>query len=141
MNRKKIIIVSVIFVCLGVAILSRSVDRNKFIYGLSEGTYTVEGAENATVPASITFDLNKDTFSFSYDLLSSYLPHGTWEIEKGKVLATTHDKNYVYISRSMPYWLTRNRITGEIAKPVEPVFADGESRGKAPKWLYRPFQF
>lgn len=45
------------------------------------------------------------------------------------------------ISRSMPYWLTRNRITGEIAKPVEPVFADGESRGKAPKWLYRPFQF
>ena len=85
MNRKKIIIVSVIFVCLGVAILSRSVDRNKFIYGLSEGTYTVEGAENATVPASITFDLNKDTFSFSYDLLSSYLPHGTWEIEKGKV--------------------------------------------------------
>lgn len=97
MNRKKIIIVSVIFVCLGVAILSRSVDRNKVIYGLSEGTYTVEGAENATVPASITFDLNKDTFSFSYDLLSSYLPHGTWEIEKGKVLATTHDKNYVYI--------------------------------------------
>ncbi len=57
----------------------------------------MEGAENATVPASITFDLNKDTFSFSYDLLSSYLPHGTWEIEKGKVLATTHDKNYVYI--------------------------------------------
>lgn len=48
-NRKKIIIVSVIIVCLGVAILSISLDRNKVIYGLSEGTYTVEGTENTIV--------------------------------------------------------------------------------------------
>ena len=97
MNRKKIITVSAIIVCVGVAILGILLNSGKVIYGLSGGTYTVENAENAIIPASITFGFKKDTFSFNYDLLSSYLPRGTWEIKKGKVIATTDDQNYVYI--------------------------------------------
>ncbi len=97
MNRKKIITLSVVIMCAGIAILGILLNRNKTIYGLSEGTYIVAGAEDSILPASITFDLDKETFSFRYDLLSSYLPHGTWKIEKGKVILTTDDQNFVYI--------------------------------------------
>ena len=97
MIKKIAIIISAMIVCIGIAVLAATLNSDNVIYGLSEGTYTVEGAADAIVPASITFDLDNNTFSFSYDFLSSYLPHGTWKIEKGKVIATTDDQNYVYI--------------------------------------------
>ncbi len=97
MKKKKLILLFAVIFCVGAVVVGVLLNANKVIYGLSEGTYTAGNVESIRTPASITFDFEKSTFTFCYDLLSSYLPQGTWEIEKGKVIATTDDKNHVYI--------------------------------------------
>lgn len=65
-------------------------------YGVSGGTYTAGDRDNAQAP-KITFDLNSNRFTFTYDLLSSSENTGTIEIKNGKVIATTDNQQDTYI--------------------------------------------
>lgn len=42
-------------------------------------------------------DPKKGRFSFSYDVLSSYMPYGTYEIKDGKLICSTDDGLYHYV--------------------------------------------
>lgn len=64
--------------------------------GIKEGTYSVQVNEDFFMSPSITFDLEENHFTFSYDSLSSYLPIGSFRIEDGKVIAVTEDARYAY---------------------------------------------
>ena len=68
-------------------------------YGLSEGTYTASVSEEVPFPPRVTFNLSDDTFTFSYDALSSYLAYGTFEISDGRIIAKTDDGKYTYLFR------------------------------------------
>lgn len=69
--------------------------------------YQMEMPETLEEPMSDIFlpslCLNEEerTFSFGYDLLSSYLPYGTYEIEDGILTARTGDGKYQYLFRVM----------------------------------------
>lgn len=61
------------------------------------GTYVMQGAAEAFLAPHITFDPEDSSFSFAYDLLLSYLPHGTYTVSDGKLRAATEDGKFVYI--------------------------------------------
>lgn len=46
---------------------------------------------------TLTLDEKNKIFTFPYDLLSSYLPYGTYEIENDLLTATTEDGEYTYL--------------------------------------------
>ena len=70
--------------------------QNKVIYGVSSGTYSVIDEEELLLP-NITFDMQNNQFTFTYDFLSSYLNTGKIKIENKKIIATTDDNKYTYI--------------------------------------------
>ena len=84
---KKTILTLTAFFVLCLALMGCS----KSVPGVSSGTYKAEKADDTIVAPTITFDLNKNTFTFSYDILSSTLVTGMVEIDDGKVTATTGD--------------------------------------------------
>ncbi|MDE6759952.1 MAG: M56 family metallopeptidase [Lachnospiraceae bacterium] len=116
--KKPILAVSVICV-LGIAVLSAALltipekdmgekmadsgaDNKEVVLGnseigVSEGTYYMKvplGAEPLFVPC---LAIGKDSsFTFSYDLASSYMPYGTYEIKGDVLTASTSDGLYQY---------------------------------------------
>jgi hypothetical protein len=52
--------------------------------------------EPGIVPA-ISFNLKNNTFTFTFDILSSYLNAGTITIDNGKVVGITDDDKYTYV--------------------------------------------
>ena len=70
--------------------------QNKAIYGVSSGTYSVIDEGELLLP-NITFDMQNNQFTFTYDFLSSYLNTGKIKIENKKIIATTDDNKYTYI--------------------------------------------
>ncbi len=50
---------------------------------------------DAVLP-SLTFDTEKKTFSFTYDVLSSYLPYGSYKEENNKIILNTDDGKFHY---------------------------------------------
>ena len=50
---------------------------------------------NASLPA-LSFDTGSKTFSFTYDILSSYMPYGSYKEEDNKILLTTDDGQFHY---------------------------------------------
>ena len=70
--------------------------QNKAIYGVSSGTYSVINEDELLLP-NITFDMQNNQFTFTYDFLSSYLNTGKIKIENKKIIATTDDNKYTYI--------------------------------------------
>ncbi len=51
---------------------------------------------NSVLP-SLTLDTEKKTFCFTYDMLSSYMPSGSYTEEDNKVILTTDDGQFHYI--------------------------------------------
>lgn len=45
----------------------------------------------------LSLDENNNTFVFTYDVLSSYMPTGTYEIKDGILTAYTDDGKYTYL--------------------------------------------
>lgn len=70
--------------------------KNQIIYGVSSGTYSVIDEDELLLP-NITFDMQNNQFTFTYDFLSSYLNTGKIKIENKKIIATTDDNKYTYI--------------------------------------------
>jgi hypothetical protein len=62
------------------------------------GTYIMEQTEKEEV-FSPRISITESDINFSYDLLSSYWPHGTYSIEDGILTMTTDDDLYHYVFR------------------------------------------
>jgi len=79
---------------LGLLLLIQS--QNKIIYGVSQGTYTAVDGDGGFFP-SLTLDVRKNRFVFSYDPFSSYLNAGTFSLKKGKLFAETDDGKFTFV--------------------------------------------
>lgn len=84
-----------LFIAL-VLVMLTSCNSNNDINTVKNGTYVleVEGTE-AVVSPSVTIS-NKD-ITFSYDMLSSYLPVGVYTIEDDVLTMRTNDGKYKYV--------------------------------------------
>ena len=89
-----IVILTAAVILIGITLFSQS--KNDEVYGVSSGTYYVDGKDELFQP-HITFDVENSSYTFTYDLLSSCLNMGKIKIEKGRIIATTDDKKYTYV--------------------------------------------
>lgn len=75
-------------------------DNNSNVSNLSENiyTYTVENVQekHGTAP-TLTLDTVEKQFQYSYDVLSSYLPCGSYMEEDGRLICRTMDGLYQYV--------------------------------------------
>ena len=93
-KKNVLVMVGVIILLIGFFVFLKP--QNKEIYGLSAGTYSVVGSDALFQP-NIHFDLQKNRFIFTYDLLSSYANAGKIEIGNGRVIASTDDNKYIFV--------------------------------------------
>ncbi len=96
---KNDLVTSILFIIIGVSILLFGCSRT--VYGVSEGTYVMQGTQDEIQKPAITFNVGKRTFSFTYDILSSYSPYGSWDFEDDNIVAKTDDGKYTYIFEVM----------------------------------------
>lgn len=59
--------------------------------------YKVRPGDDLYCTPAVTLNYKDKTFSFSYDVFSSYLSYGTFSEENGKITAVTDDGWYTYI--------------------------------------------
>ncbi len=85
-----LILVSVI----AVSLMSNSKDNEQDSL-LENGTYYMFDKQNKQTVNSI--QIKDNTFSFTYDLLSSYYVYGNYKIEGNTLIATTNDGLYKYV--------------------------------------------
>lgn len=93
-KRNITLILAAIIVLITLSLFLQS--QNQAIYGVSSGTYSVINEDELLLP-NITFDMQNNQFTFTYDFLSSYLNTGKIKIENKKIIATTDDNKYTYI--------------------------------------------
>ncbi len=62
---------------------------------IKEGQYVAEVEEGMLSRPQLSLWEDKH-FTFSYDMLSSYMPMGTYDIKNGKVIATTEGGHETY---------------------------------------------
>ena len=125
-------------------------------------TYTLVSDETDLPLPTLTLDQEEGTFSFSYDVLSSYLAVGTYGINGDKVELTTEDGTFHYTfysadedtlrfsaDESSDVQLTDNRIGAVITdgavfsaegktNEAETSGAETESSGKEEKMIVEP---
>ncbi len=125
-------------------------------------TYTLVSDETDLPLPTLTLDQEGGTFSFAYDVLSSYLAVGTYEINGDKVELTTEDGTFHYTfysadedtlrfsaDESSDVQLTDNRIGAVITdgavfsavgktNEAETSGAETESSGKEEKMIVEP---
>lgn len=70
---------------------------DKSVSEISDGTYTMVTTDEEAFAPSITFNLDDNTFRFTYDLFSSYLNIGTIDVSDGKVICTTDDEQFTFV--------------------------------------------
>lgn len=83
------------FITVLILLLLSGCDSNKDNSLVKDGTYVLEqkNTEEILLPR-VTISGNE--IIFSHDLLSSYLPYGTYQIEGDVLTMTTDDNNYTY---------------------------------------------
>ena len=62
---------------------------------ISVGTYIMEESEEVIKPVVSLQADNK--FTFTYSMLSSYLPIGSYEVDNGNLILKTDDNKYKYV--------------------------------------------
>lgn len=89
---KKTVIGFIIFMIF----LLAGCNSNNDIDTVENGSYVLEqeGTEAILLPY---VKVSNDEIIFVYDLLSSYLSIGTYEINHGKLTMTTDDNKYIYV--------------------------------------------
>ena len=65
--------------------------------GLTEGTYLLNSDSTNVFQPKIRFDFHNETFSFVYDVHSSYEIFGKFEVADKQVTCKTNDDKYTYI--------------------------------------------
>lgn len=69
------------------------VNENKTI---KDGTYAlIQNVSSIDIFPAVKIKDNE--FIFSYDLLSSYMPHGIYKIKKNLIIMTTDDNKFKYV--------------------------------------------
>lgn len=101
-NMKKIILVTVFILCifaiLGCSPQKDALDDNKNTIDISTGVFSTTPRNLDRIHrAYFTLDAENNTFVLSYDMLSSYLPYGSYEVNDGVLTAKTSDGLYIYI--------------------------------------------
>lgn len=85
-----------VFLLMMISIILVGCKSEQSVETIKNGTYIMEGKEvDAVLFPSITISDNE--FTFVYDLLSSYMPRGTYSIEDDLLMMTTDDKQYTYV--------------------------------------------
>ena len=64
-------------------------------YNTTQSIYELKTL-NSQTPPCLTLNKLNQTFTFSYDVLSSYLPSGNYQIKSNKLIAKTDDGRYQY---------------------------------------------
>ena len=89
--------------------------------------YVLADAESGKTVPTLTLNRKDNSFSFTFDPLSSYLSYGTYERADGKIVCTTDDGQYKYVFKvtdeatlvfdkkaSSPVKVTDSKIANEI---------------------------
>ena len=63
------------------------------------GTYRMSAPPEAVLVPSLTLDAKNKTYLFSYDMLSSYLPVGSYEQDGNVIVCLTEDGRDPYLFR------------------------------------------
>lgn len=63
---------------------------------IKAGTYGLNQNESS-IDVFSAIKIKGSEFIFSYDLLSSYMPHGIYKVKKDLIIMTTDDKEYEYV--------------------------------------------
>lgn len=98
LNYKKpafLLIVLAVVCCIALCICFLTDPKINTHAALSSGAYLVESGNLLGGPCVI-FNAAEQRFTFTSDLLSSYLAHGSFTMENGNVLCTTDDGVYTY---------------------------------------------
>lgn len=86
---------SSIIIALTISLLI-SCKSNHDTDAIKNGTYIME-YETAEAIFLPQVTISDDTFSFAYDLLSSYWPHGTYKVKDNKLILITDDDKFSYV--------------------------------------------
>lgn len=81
--------------CMAVVVFLATNGVEKKVYDSYVLQASVSGEEEMFLP-SIGLDSQEKTFSFGFDILSSYLSVGTYEIKDDILIAVTNDRKYQY---------------------------------------------
>ncbi len=64
---------------------------------VENGTYILDQKESDEGEVLPYINIEENKMVFSYNLLSSYLPYGTFTVKDGMLTMTTDDKKYTYV--------------------------------------------
>lgn len=102
---------------------------------VNDGHYVLKVMDDE-IPILLNINISNNTFTFSYDMLSSYLPVGDYEIDEDRLILITDDNKYKYVfriagdslffikSESSDVSLTDGRFGVQIENDSEFVFND-----------------
>lgn len=86
------------FIMVLTLIILSGCNSNKDKDTVKIGTYVMEqGEADASLLPCPYVTISDHIISFSYDLLSSYLPVGSYSIDDGILTMTTDDNKYIYV--------------------------------------------
>lgn len=85
-----------VFILLLLQLQLFACSTNKETSIIKEGTYVLEQSDSnqSAVP---TILIEGNHFTFSYDILSSYFPNGTYDLKENIATMTTEDGLYSYV--------------------------------------------
>ncbi len=83
-------------IMLSTILLFAACDSNSAASTVKDGNYVLEqiGTNEISLPSVTVYD---EDISFTYDVLSSYLPIGNYSIEDNILIMTTNDEKYKYV--------------------------------------------
>ncbi|KAB1438460.1 hypothetical protein [Candidatus Galacturonibacter soehngenii] len=90
---KKILLVFILLL-LPLQLLACSTNKETSI--IKEGTYVLEQSDSNQINVP-TIMIEGNHFTFSYDILSSYLSNGTYDLKENIATMTTEDGLYSYV--------------------------------------------
>lgn len=70
---------------------------NKNTYGITSGTYEMVNSDENVFTPYLTLDLEDKTFTFTFDVLSSYGNIGSIKFNKGNLICKTDDNKNTFI--------------------------------------------
>ena len=105
--------------------VTSSADATQTVWTGTE--YRMTDAESGKTVPTLTLNRTDNSFSFTFDPLSSYLSYGTYERANGKIICKTDDGQYTYVfnitdeatlvfdkKSSSPVTVTDSKIASEI---------------------------
>lgn len=86
------------------------------------GRYVMSAPAEAAFAPVVSLDAAEETFTFAYDLLSSYLPYGSYALKGRFITCRTSDGRQSYVFRVVD----ENTLAFEAGKSSEVALMDAE---------------